>query len=166
MCVAEPLQLVTSSSRARRSTLAASKRPVGHTSLAPPARPAVVEPKSPDRWNSGNTASVAPGARRGRGSVIMRRAPRNIVVMVKATMLRWLISAPFGRPVVPLVKSSTAGSSSWISTSGRDASGAWSRSAGKSRSITIVGTPGSAPSSRARRRSSATRSEGSDSSSP
>ena len=141
--------------------MAGSNFPMGQTLPAPVAIGVTLELCRPEMWNMGNTA------RRGRvvpdvdvPTDAAWAAPRKVTTWTKATMLRWLSMAALGWPVVPEVNWSSAGWSSSMATSGRAASGANSWSVTKSSSITTTGMPGLAPSSRARRFRSATRSTG------
>jgi hypothetical protein len=65
--------------------------------------------KRPDMWKSGAEQSMAGGGPGGRPPSLFRslqsisRAPWNDAVLMKQTTLRWVMTAPLGRPVVPLV---------------------------------------------------------------
>ena len=58
-------------------------------------------------WNSGLVTIAQLGGGGGEsgagGDIIIVRAPLRKFVVTKATTLRWVLIAPFGRPVVPLV---------------------------------------------------------------
>ena len=58
----------------------------------------------PDTWNNGALTSWHPGGASGFGGVsIAMRTPWKNDSPSAAIMLRWVLTAPFGRPVVPLV---------------------------------------------------------------
>ena len=156
MWVAVPFQAVMPSSTVSCSTRVGSKRPIGHTVLTPPSSDVTVELCIPERWNSGNTARRAPPAAGAAPESIESRAPMRKAASTNEMKLRWLSMAAFGRPVVPDVNCSTIGSSSAIGVSGRPTPGWAAAISAKSSSMTMVGTPGSSPSRRARRRRSAT----------
>ena len=166
MWVAVPFQALMPSSTVSCTTRAGSKRPMGQTVLDPAMSDVTVELCIPERWNIGNTARRAPSAEGVSPASIESRAPITNAASTNEMKLRWLTIAAFGRPVVPDVNCRTIGSSSAIGVSGRSASGAKASRSAKSSSITIVGTPGSVPSRRARRRRSATSRAGVVTSSP
>ena len=89
-------------------------------------------------------------------SVNAAAAPFSIDASRKWMLLRCVSMTPLGRPVVPLVKRMTNGSSSSSSTSGNGASGAYVSSAAKSSSNDSTGRPAgsSTPSNRSSRRRS------------
>src|SRR5215212_8379902 len=113
----------------------------------------------PAMWNIGAAEMItdgAPGVGIGMprsASVIAADAPLSIDASRKWMLFRCVSITPLGRPVVPLVKRMTNGSSSSSSTSGNGASGAYDSSAAKSSSNDNTGrSSGSAtPSSRASR---------------
>ena len=144
-------------------TTSGSNRPTVQTDFTPLTASAMAAVCRPDTWKSGLVTSWhARGAPSGGGLSIIIRRPWKKLSPSSAPTLRWVLIAPFGRPVVPLVYSRIAASSSSIGWSGNTASGRPRQIASKSSSITIAGTPGSAPSRRARRRRSATSTNGSE----
>ena len=145
------------SSVVSRITVAGSNLPIGQTLPAPVAIGVMLALCSPEMWNMGNTARRGRlGPVEGSPTEAVWAAPRKLTTWTKPTTLRWLSIAAFGRPVVPEVNCSRAGWSSSISTSGRAASGTNASKSAKSSSMTTTGMPGSAPSRRARRLTSAT----------
>ena len=82
----------------------------------------------PEMWKSGLAASDSiggfGGASGSAGNRKASRAPRMNAHVMYALKLRWVMTAPLGRPVVPLVNRIVAGSSSMIGWSGSDAPGA------------------------------------------
>ncbi len=113
-------------------------------------------------WNIGAAEMITPGPVIGgmgtprSASVIAAAAPFNIDASRKWMLFRCVSITPLGRPVVPLVKRMTNGSSSSSATSGKGASGAYDSSAAKSSSNESTGR--SAGSSTPSRRSSRRRS--------
>ena len=118
---------------------------------------------SPAMWNIGAaemiTGCSAGGAHRGRrapGRSSSRRAPLSIDASRKWMLLRCDSITPLGRPVVPLVKRMTNGSSSSMATSGNGASGACARARRSRPRTRRTGRPAgsSMPSRRSSRRRS------------
>ena len=95
----------------------------------------------PAMWNIGAAEMITGLSAGGVGigtpcsaSVIAAAAPLSIDASRKWMLLRCDSITPLGRPVVPLVKRMTNGSSSSSATSGNGASGAYDSSAAKSSS--------------------------------
>src|SRR3954453_4064305 len=127
---------------------------------------------SPAMWNIGAAemitdcaGAVGMGAPRS-ASVIAAAAPLSLDARRKWMLFGCVSITPLGRPVVPLVKRMTNGSSSSSTASGKTASGAYVSSAGKSSSneSTVTSSGSDTPSIRSRRRWSPSSSLGSVSS--
>ncbi len=144
----------------------------GYTMVTPSSVDATSWQLSPAMWNIG-AAEMMTGRSTGGAAgtpasmlLIIATAPFNIDAIRKWMLLRCDSITPFGRPVVPLVKRMTKGSSSSMATEGKSAPGACRSSSAKSRSNSTTGRPAgsSMPSSRSRRRRSPRRTFGSVSS--
>ena len=88
-------------------TSSSSKRPSVHTERMPEIMNATAPMCRPDTWKSGYVTSwqIGPGggASGSGGRDIALRAPWKNDIPIAAITLRWVLTAPFGRPVVPLV---------------------------------------------------------------
>ena len=84
-----------------------SKRPSFQTVRTPVASDMIAALCRPETWNSGFVTNTQGGKNCasgcGGGASIMPRMPLHEVSMTIAIALRWLCTAPLGRPVVPLV---------------------------------------------------------------
>jgi len=79
------------------------------TSVAPTRNAVFIPTFWPKTWNRGSTPMTT--------SVVSNGLLSNALLSTFIVMLRWLSSAPLGRPVVPLVKKITAMSSGARDTS-------------------------------------------------
>lgn len=112
------LHVVTRSCSMRRRTSTGSKRPVRQTVFAPAASIMTAPAYRPERWNSGTVTSEqvgGGGSLPGAGVAPLAAAasicfkPLAIAHDTNPQMPRCELTAPFGRPVVPLVEQDDRG---------------------------------------------------------